>query len=413
MNTLLPSHRHAALHTARTSAMNKKTFRSTLPRALWLTSLAAACAPALAQGVDPGYFYGGASIGQSRARIDEARIAASLQNLGLTTTAITRENSDTGYKAFLGYQMTPWWALEASYFRLGRFSFQSTTAPAGTLNGNIRLDGLALDLVGTLPLSEQFALIGRVGAQNARARDSFAGTGAVVVTNPNPQERKVNLKYGGGLQWDVAHSFLLRAEGERYHVNDAVGNRGSVNLVSLSVVIPFGHAPAPAPRTRAAPAYVEPTPAPPPVVMAPPAPPPPAPPPAPPAVRKISFSADSLFTFDRAEIRPEGRAALDPLAREVTGSNAGARFEVIEVTGHTDRLGTEAYNQRLSTRRAEAVKAYLVTAGIEASRIAATGKGETQPITQPGDCKGKRPTPKLIACLQPDRRVEVLLTGTR
>ena len=84
------------------------------------------------------------------------------------------------------------------------------------------------------------------------------------------------------------------------------------------------------------------------------------------------------------------------------------------VTGHTDRIGTHAYNLKLSTRRAEAVKTYLVeSAGIPVGKIAVKGVDGADPVTKPGDCVGKKATPKLIACLQPDRRVEIEVTGTR
>ena len=145
--------------------------------------------------------------------------------------------------------------------------------------------------------------------------------------------------------------------------------------------------------------------------------PPPPPPPAKPAPKKepakllpqkINFSGDALFDFDKAVLRPEGKAMLDDLARVLQG----AKYEVILAIGHTDRIGTQAYNQKLSVRRAEAVKKYLVDKGIEPNRIYAEGKGETQPVTKPGDCKGKRGK-ALIACLQPDRRVDVEVTGTK
>ena len=126
--------------------------------------------------------------------------------------------------------------------------------------------------------------------------------------------------------------------------------------------------------------------------------------------RKVQFSADSLFSFDKAVVRPDGRAALDAFAREVQGT----RFTSISVEGNTDRLGSDTYNMKLSQERADAVKAYLVSsAGIDARKITAKGRGETNPVTKPGDCKGNKPTPKLIACLQPDRRVDVEVTGER
>jgi OOP family OmpA-OmpF porin len=157
---------------------------------------------------------------------------------------------------------------------------------------------------------------------------------------------------------------------------------------------------------------------------APPSPPQPSPPPKPPAKepakpvvkappekllpQKINFSADALFDFDKADLRPDGKAMLDDLARLLQG----AKYEVILAIGHTDRIGTVQYNQRLSIRRAETVKKYLVDKGIEPNRVYAEGKGKSQPLTKPADCTVKN-RKALIACLQPDRRVDVEVTGTK
>lgn len=366
------------------------------------------CVPARAQ--EGGYFYGGASLGQSRARIDEDRIRSSLANAGLAMTSMTRDERDTGYKVFGGYQLNRNVAIEGGYFNLGKFGFTSTTTPAGTLNGQIKLQGLNLDLVGTLPLAGRLSAIGRIGAQYASARDTFSGGGAVTVLNQNPSKRAANYKFGAGLQYEISPAFLVRAEAERYRINDAVGNHGDVDLFSVSLVIPFGRAPREAPRALATPAPVEaapaPAPAPPVAIAAAPV----APAPLPAERRRVRFAADSLFAFDRADVKPEGRQALDQFSKEL----AGTRYDVITVEGHTDRLGTSAYNEKLSARRAESVKAYLVgPGGIDSTKVSATGKGESTPVTTPGDCKGDKQTARLIACLQADRRVEVEVTGTR
>lgn len=139
-------------------------------------------------------------------------------------------------------------------------------------------------------------------------------------------------------------------------------------------------------------------------------PPPSAPKPAPQKMlpQKFNISADALFDFDKSVIKPAGKESLDNLAHAL----AGAQYGVITVTGQTDRIGTNKYNQKLSERRANAVKAYLVGRDIPGDSIKAEGKGETQPVTKSGDCTG--PTSrKLIACLQPDRRVDVDVSGTK
>jgi len=134
----------------------------------------------------------------------------------------------------------------------------------------------------------------------------------------------------------------------------------------------------------------------------------PAPPPARTAPQSVSLSADALFAFDQSVLKPEGRTALDDFAREL----GGAQYEVILATGHTDRFGSDEYNQRLSERRAGAVKEYLVSRNVPADRINAQGRGEIQPVTGSGDCQGAKSV-KVIACLQPDRRVHIEVTGTQ
>lgn len=131
-----------------------------------------------------------------------------------------------------------------------------------------------------------------------------------------------------------------------------------------------------------------------------------------PSGEKITLAADALFDFDKAVLRPEGKAKLD----EVISKASALKLEVILAVGHTDRIGKDAYNQKLSEKRAAAVKEYLVSKGIEANRVYTEGKGEKQPVT--GDkCKklgaesGKNK--KLVDCLQPDRRVDIEVIGTK
>jgi OOP family OmpA-OmpF porin len=125
-------------------------------------------------------------------------------------------------------------------------------------------------------------------------------------------------------------------------------------------------------------------------------------------MQKIQFSADALFDFDKAVLKPAGKTMLDDLARDLKT----VQYDVIAVTGHTDRFGSEAYNQKLSERRANAVKDYLTGRDIPAAKITAEGKGKSQPETKAGDCLGKK-SAKVIACLQPDRRVDVEVTETK
>ena len=130
-----------------------------------------------------------------------------------------------------------------------------------------------------------------------------------------------------------------------------------------------------------------------------PAAPAPAPAPAPIAAQKITYAADAFFDFDKSVLKPEGRAKLDDLVGKIQGIN----LEVIIAVGHTDSVGSDAYNQRLSVRRAEAVKAYLVTKGIERNRVYTEGKGEKQPVADNRTAEGRAK----------NRRVEIEVVGTR
>ena len=137
-----------------------------------------------------------------------------------------------------------------------------------------------------------------------------------------------------------------------------------------------------------------PTPAPPPVAA------PPAPAPAPVATsEKVTFAADAFFDFDKATLKPEGKAKLDDLVSKMGGIN----LEVIIAVGHTDSVGNDAYNQKLSVKRSEAVKGYLVSKGVEKNRVYTEGKGEKQPVADNKTREGRAK----------NRRVEIEVIGTR
>ena len=117
------------------------------------------------------------------------------------------------------------------------------------------------------------------------------------------------------------------------------------------------------------------------------------------AASKVTYAADAFFDFDKSVLKPEGKAKLDDLVGKIQGIN----LEVIIAVGHTDSVGSDAYNQKLSVRRAESVKAYLVSKGIEKNRVYTEGKGEKQPVA---DNKTKEGRAK-------NRRVEIEVVGTR
>ena len=137
-----------------------------------------------------------------------------------------------------------------------------------------------------------------------------------------------------------------------------------------------------------------------------PAPRPAAPPPPAAKAEKVTTASTVNFDFDRYAIRPDARSKLDDL---VGKQLRAVTLEVIIAVGHADRIGSDAYNMKLSVRRADSVKAYLVSKGIGASRIYTEGKGKRQPVKE---CKGSGKTKELIACLEPNRRVESEAVGS-
>lgn len=118
-----------------------------------------------------------------------------------------------------------------------------------------------------------------------------------------------------------------------------------------------------------------------------------------PAASKVTYAADAFFDFDKSVLKPAGKAKLDDLIAKVKGIN----LEVIIAVGHTDSVGTDAYNQKLSVKRSEAVKAYLVSKGIEKNRVYTEGKGEKQPVASNKTKDGR----------SKNRRVEIEVVGTR
>ena len=239
------------------------------------------------------------------------------------------------------------------------------------------------------------------------------------VNSPNFAYRKTSpfIEGGAGVQYSISDRWMIQADWRRTYgfMRDGASfggsNRVNNNYVTLGVgyVFDVPRAPVmavatPRPAPVAAPAPTPPPPPPLPVVAQTPPPavsPPPPPPPAPPAPRfeRITLSAEELFAFNRSDIR-KPQPKLDQIAAVLSGN---PQITNVHVTGYTDRLGSNKYNLKLSQRRANAVKSYLVSKGVAPGRLIAVGKGESNPVVQ---CT-QRSRPALIACLAPNRRVEV------
>jgi OOP family OmpA-OmpF porin len=214
-----------------------------------------------------------------------------------------------------------------------------------------------------------------------------AGAGALYPITDN-----ISVRVDGGYRWQEnnspSRSFSAR-------------NNGNLGfwVVNAGVQIALGPKPQP-PAPPPAP-YVAPPP--------PPPPPPPAPPPAKLPPKPFEFSADLLFDFNKYNLRPKGMEVLDELVSTLQGAN----YDAIIAIGHTDPIGSKAYNQKLSEQRANTVKEYLVSKGISADRISASGKGMTELKVTMADCKSSKGRKALIECLQPNRRVDMSVKGTK
>ena len=315
-------------------------------------------------------WYMGANIGVSDTNIDENTITQ-----GLTNPSYSDDERDLGFKLFGGYQFNKYFALEGGYFNLGEFDYALSTA-TGTAGGSIKVMGVNLDAVGIVPITEDFSAFARVGAHYAQAKDSFSSSGSLSITG-TPKEKELNYKLGLGLEYAVTDAIGVRLEAERYRINDAVGNDGDIDLLSIGLTYRFGVSKevtplaeekvviAPAPKEEEVVIIVT----------------------EPLAEEKIKKSVTQKktvalifeeihFQFDKSELNKE---AKDALKRNISQLGKNPDIKIL-VAGHTSLSGTEKYNQALSERRAQAVKDYLVKEKIfPADKIAVVGYGKTKP----------------------------------
>lgn len=308
-------------------------------------------------------------------------------------------DADNGGGAFikLGKELSPSWDIQGG---LGYNRADEDTGIAG-VGGRYKQTTLGVDALYMFSRDKfrPFLLAGLGVARNDVDYSNFAA-----LNNRSKTSWLANVGLGAqylfndtfGLQADLRHQWSrsdAKAPGTSFDADGTIGN----TLLSLGAIFRFG-APAPV-------AVAEPTPAPAPVAAPEPAPEPaPAPVAAPapcePKFETITLQAERLFGFDKFKLNGDSVPVLDDVVAKL---KEHPEFDVVVVTGHTDRIGSEQYNQKLSERRAEVIKQHLIGHGIDAGRIKAVGKGESQPIV---DCKGVKGK-KLIECLEPNRRVEI------
>ena len=327
------------------------------------------------------------------------------------------KNSGYGASIAIGKELSPSWDLQ------GRLGYETARASEGRLmsdgataggSGRYKQPSIALDALYMFSRSNfRPFLLGGLGVARNNLDYNIPG-----VTNTSTSKTSWLGELGLGAQYLFNDNFGLQADlREQWSEAKFNGTAGTVpvafnrtaanTLLNLGGIFRFG---APAPVVAAA----APEPAPMPIAEPAPAPAPepaPAPAPAPeackPTMDTITIGAEKLFAFDKANLQKEGKAALDEAAAKI---KANPELKAVIVTGYTDRLGSDKYNQKLSERRAKQVADYLVAHGVDAGIISSSGKGEADPVVQ---CEGTKATKKLIACLQPNRRVTIQSEGTK
>jgi OmpA-OmpF porin, OOP family len=314
------------------------------------------------------------------------------------------DSSGWGGALKVGKELSESWDIQGG---LGYNTASEDTGVAGA-GGRYKQTTLGLDALYMFS-RDKFRPFLLAGLGAARNRANYSGVG---ITNGNRTSWLGEL--GLGAQYLFSDNFGIQADlREQWSrgKTQPTPNAGNVDangtiantLLGLGGIFRFG---APAPVVAEA------APEPAPMPIAEPAPEPaPAPAPAPvvctPKTETITVGAEKLFGFNKHGLKSEGKAALDEAAAKI---KASPEIKAVIVTGYTDRIGSDAYNQKLSERRAKEVADYLAAQGVDSSIITSEGKGKANPVVE---CPGKKVNKKLISCLQPNRRVEIRAEGQK
>lgn len=288
-----------------------------------------------------------------------------------------------GAGAFGGYQVNPYVGFELGYDWLGRMAYKGTQENG---NGAFKAQGVQLTTKLSYPVADDLDVYTRLGGMVWRA-DAKGNLGDETFKN---HDTGVSPVFAGGVEWAVTRDIATRLEYQWVNnIGDAatVGARPDNGLLSLGVSYRFGQQEDVAP-------VVAPAPAPAPEVQ----------------TKHFTLKSDVLFNFNKATLKPEGQQALDQLYSQL--ANLDPKDGSVVVLGFTDRIGSDAYNQTLSEKRAQSVVDYLVSKGIPADKVSARGMGKANPVTG-STCDNVKPRAALIDCLAPDRRVEIEVRGSK
>ncbi len=289
-------------------------------------------------------------------------------------TTGTHRNSVT-YGVFGGYQITDNFAVELGYDDFGRAKLREE----GKTIAKHTNHGAHLSLKASYPVLQDLDVYARVGA--ALVRSDYKGYEGLDLREHKLQTSAV---FAGGLEYAILPSLALRVEYQWLNnvgrINDSDGHRldyrPDIGSVSAGLSYRFG-------QGVAEPEVI---------------------------TKKFAFSSDVLFDFNKSNLKAGGSQALDGMQSEVAQS--GLSNPNYNVAGYTDRIGSDAYNQKLSEKRAETVANYLVAKGVAQTNVTAVGYGKANPVTG-SNCDTVNGRKALIACLAPDRRVEVAVQGAK
>lgn len=294
----------------------------------------------------------------------------------------THENQ-LGAGAYGGYQVNPYVGFELGYDWLGRMQYKGNYANGGQ-NGAYKAQGIQLTTKLSYPIADDLDIYTRLGGMVYRA-DTTSNS---LTSRHKDHDTGVSPVFAGGLEYAITPQIATRLEYQWVNnIGDSseIGTRPDNGMLSVGVSYRFGQDEAPAPI--------------------------PAPAPAPEVQTKhFTLKSDVLFNFNKSTLKSEGQQALDQLYSQL--SNIDPKDGSVVVLGFTDRIGSDAYNQGLSEKRAQSVVDYLVSKGIPSNKISARGMGESNPVTG-NTCDNVKGRAALIDCLGPDRRVEIEVKGLK
>lgn len=205
---------------------------SKLPVALVLLC-ASACAAA-----QNSHAYMGLAAGQAHGEFDAQTLLLHQLPLGSSLGAVSHDRSSPAFKLFGGYRFNSFWALEGGYFHLGDLGVQAVALPTGGLSGRVQLQGMNLDVVGLMPLGQDWALTARVGGVYTRTAVSYQGDGGLVPRHDSASRSTGSVKLGLGLQYALSRSVTLRLDAERYRFDDAATGHGIVHVYTVGLQTP-------------------------------------------------------------------------------------------------------------------------------------------------------------------------------